>query len=126
MSMKWLGRALVRDFAMKSPLLIALIAAIVIGAGGGLAAMNNACKKSHHPWCASIMATIAEGLMNAPIPPASVMMSTIRRVSSHLPGCAFEAPAYLGCRGDGDVRRGYQWLPRLTADQSAARGVVFY
>jgi hypothetical protein len=53
MSMKWLGRALVREFAMKSPLLIVLIAAIVIGAGGGLAAMNNACKKSHHPWCAS-------------------------------------------------------------------------
>jgi hypothetical protein len=53
MSMKWLGGALVREFAMKSPLLIALIAAIVIGAGGGLAAMNNACKKSHHSWCAS-------------------------------------------------------------------------
>ena len=44
--------ALVREFAMKTPLLIVLIAAIVIGAGGGLAAMNNACKKSHHPWCA--------------------------------------------------------------------------
>jgi hypothetical protein len=27
------------------------------------------------------MATIAEGLINAPMPPASVMMSTIKRVS---------------------------------------------
>jgi hypothetical protein len=43
--------ALVREFAMKTPLLIVLIA-VIIGAGGGLAAMNNACKKSHHPWCA--------------------------------------------------------------------------
>jgi len=53
MSMKWLGWALVREFAMKSPLLNALIAAIVVDAGGGLAAKNNACKKSHHAWCAS-------------------------------------------------------------------------
>ena len=53
MRVKWLGRALVREFAMKSPVLIALIAAIVIGAGGGLAAMNNACIKGHHSWCAS-------------------------------------------------------------------------
>ena len=45
--------ALVREFAMKTPLLIVFIAAIVIGAGGGLAAMNNACKKGHHSWCAS-------------------------------------------------------------------------
>ena len=37
--------ALVREFAMKTPLLIVLIA-VIIGAGGGLAAMNNACKKS--------------------------------------------------------------------------------
>jgi hypothetical protein len=33
--------------------LIALIATIVPGAGGGLATMNSACKTSHHSWCAS-------------------------------------------------------------------------
>jgi len=38
---------------MKSPLLIALIAVIVLGAGSGLAAMNKACKNSHHCWSAS-------------------------------------------------------------------------
>jgi hypothetical protein len=55
MRVKWLGRALAREFAMKSPLSIALIviAVIIIGAGGGLAAMNNACKTGHHSWCAS-------------------------------------------------------------------------
>jgi hypothetical protein len=31
-----------------------------------------------------------------------------------------EAPAYSGLSGDGDVRRGCQWLPRLAADQGAA------
>jgi hypothetical protein len=50
MRVKWLGRA---EFAMKRPLLIALIAVIVLGAGSGLAAMHNACKKGHHSWCAS-------------------------------------------------------------------------
>jgi hypothetical protein len=38
---------------MKSPLLIALTAAIVLVAGSGLAAMNHACKNSYHSWCAS-------------------------------------------------------------------------
>jgi hypothetical protein len=38
---------------MRNPLLIVFIAAIVLGAGAGLAAMNNACKTSHHSWCAS-------------------------------------------------------------------------
>jgi hypothetical protein len=37
----------------KRLLLIALIAVIFIGAGAGLTAMNNACKKGHHSWCAS-------------------------------------------------------------------------
>jgi hypothetical protein len=36
---------------MKTPLLIVLTA-IVLGAGGALAIMNNACKISHHAWCA--------------------------------------------------------------------------
>jgi hypothetical protein len=45
---------------MKRPLLIALIAAIVVGAGSGLAAMNNACKRSHHSWCASNYSLIEE------------------------------------------------------------------
>ena len=37
---------------MKTPLLIALVA-VVLGVGSTLAIMNNACKSSHHAWCAS-------------------------------------------------------------------------
>lgn len=38
---------------MKSPLLIMLTAAVVLlGTGSTLAVMNNACKTSHHSWCA--------------------------------------------------------------------------
>jgi hypothetical protein len=38
---------------MKSPLLIMLTAAVVLlGTGSTLALMNNACKTSHHSWCA--------------------------------------------------------------------------
>jgi hypothetical protein len=38
---------------MKSPLLIVLTAAVVLlGTGSTLALMNNACKTSHHSWCA--------------------------------------------------------------------------
>jgi hypothetical protein len=37
---------------MKNPLLIVL-AVVVLGAGSVLAVMNNACKSSHHAWCAS-------------------------------------------------------------------------
>ncbi len=36
---------------MKTPLLIVLTA-VVLGAGSALAVMNNACKSSHHAWCA--------------------------------------------------------------------------
>jgi hypothetical protein len=36
---------------MKTPLLIVL-AVTALGAGSALAAMNNACKSGHHPWCA--------------------------------------------------------------------------
>jgi hypothetical protein len=36
---------------MKTPLLIVLTA-IVLGVGSTLAIMNNACKSSHHTWCA--------------------------------------------------------------------------
>ena len=37
---------------MKLPLLIVL-AVVVLGTGSALAVMNNACKSSHHAWCAS-------------------------------------------------------------------------
>jgi len=36
---------------MKTPLLIVLAAAL-LGAGGALAMMNNACKSNHYTWCA--------------------------------------------------------------------------
>jgi hypothetical protein len=36
---------------MKTPVLIVL-GALALVAGGGLAIMNNACKSSHHTWCA--------------------------------------------------------------------------
>jgi hypothetical protein len=36
---------------MKAPLLIVL-GAVVLLTGSGLAIMNNACKSSHHAWCA--------------------------------------------------------------------------
>ena len=38
---------------MKAPLLIVL-AVVVLGTGSALAVMNNACKSSHHTWCAPI------------------------------------------------------------------------
>jgi hypothetical protein len=38
---------------MKTPLLIVLTV-VVLGTGSGLAVMNNACKSSHHAWCAPI------------------------------------------------------------------------
>jgi hypothetical protein len=38
---------------MKTPLLIA-ITAFVLVTGSTLAIMNNACKSSHHSWCAPI------------------------------------------------------------------------
>jgi multisubunit Na+/H+ antiporter MnhC subunit len=38
---------------MKIPLLIVLTA-VVVGVGSTLAIMNNACKSSHHEWCAPI------------------------------------------------------------------------
>jgi len=41
------------EVAMKTPLLMVLGAAVLL-AGGGLALMNNACKSSHHSWCAPI------------------------------------------------------------------------
>jgi hypothetical protein len=37
---------------MKNPLIIALVTAVVLGTGSTLAAMNHACKSSHHSWCA--------------------------------------------------------------------------
>jgi hypothetical protein len=38
---------------MKTPLLIVL-AVVVLRAGSTLAVMNNACKSSHHAWCAPV------------------------------------------------------------------------
>ena len=38
---------------MKTPLSIVLVAVVLV-AGGGLAIMNNACKSSHHGWCAPV------------------------------------------------------------------------
>jgi hypothetical protein len=37
---------------MKTPVVIALAVAVVLGAGSGLAAMNHACKTGQHAWCA--------------------------------------------------------------------------
>ena len=45
--------ARISEVAMKTPLLIVL-AVVVLGAGSALAIMNNACKSSHHAWCAPI------------------------------------------------------------------------
>ena len=39
------------EVAMKTPLLI-VVAAIVFVTGSTLGIMNNACKSSHHSWCA--------------------------------------------------------------------------
>jgi hypothetical protein len=38
---------------MKIRLLIALTL-VALGAGSALAVMNNACKSSHHSWCAPV------------------------------------------------------------------------
>lgn len=40
------------EAAMKTPVLILLILVVLV-AGSALAIMNNACKSSHHAWCAS-------------------------------------------------------------------------
>jgi hypothetical protein len=42
----------VREVDMKIPVLIVL-ALVLLGTGGTLAFMNNACKSSQHSWCAS-------------------------------------------------------------------------
>jgi hypothetical protein len=39
---------------MKAPLLI-VIGVVALVAGSGLAIMNNACKSSHHGWCAPVL-----------------------------------------------------------------------
>ena len=38
---------------MKARLLI-VMSVVVLVAGSGLAIMNNACKSSHHGWCAPV------------------------------------------------------------------------
>ena len=37
---------------MKIPLFVAVTAVVLLATGSVLAVMNNACKTSHHPWCA--------------------------------------------------------------------------
>ena len=44
----------ISEVAMKTPLLIVLAVVVLGGAGSALAVMNNACKSSHHTWCAPI------------------------------------------------------------------------
>jgi hypothetical protein len=46
-----LVRDRISEVAMKTPLLTVL-AVVVLGAGSTLPVMNNACKSSHHAWCA--------------------------------------------------------------------------
>jgi len=39
---------------MKTPLFLIVLTVFVLAAGSTLAVMNNACKSSHHAWCAPI------------------------------------------------------------------------
>ena len=49
----WQARgAQIASLAMKTPLWIALTLVVVLGAGSGLAVLNQACKTGHHTWCA--------------------------------------------------------------------------
>ena len=41
---------------MKTPLIIVLVAVVLVIVST-LAVMNNACKRSHHAWCAPISGT---------------------------------------------------------------------
>jgi hypothetical protein len=45
------GIRVVGRVSMKAPIWI-LLTAVVLVATGSLAIMNNACKSSHHTWCA--------------------------------------------------------------------------
>jgi hypothetical protein len=47
-----LGGPRFASLAMKTPLWIALTLVVVLGAGSGLAVLNQACKTGHHTWCA--------------------------------------------------------------------------
>ena len=42
---------------MKSALLFAFAVVALLGTGSTLAIMNNACKISHHSWCAPVSIT---------------------------------------------------------------------
>jgi hypothetical protein len=39
------------ETGMNKPIAIILTALVLVVAGAALAAMNNACKNNHHPWC---------------------------------------------------------------------------
>jgi hypothetical protein len=39
------------EVAMKTPLVMIIVALIVLGAGSALATLNNACKSGPHAWC---------------------------------------------------------------------------
>jgi hypothetical protein len=41
------------EVAMKTPLVVIIVAAIALGAASMLGRLNNACKSGHHAWCAS-------------------------------------------------------------------------
>src|SRR6516165_7329428 len=60
--LRFIGTAIVRargcwgtrssEATMKIPLFVAVTAVVLLATGSVLAVMNNACKTSHHPWCA--------------------------------------------------------------------------
>ncbi len=42
------------DEVVMKMLLLIVVAVVVLGAGSALAVMNNACKSTHHAWCAPV------------------------------------------------------------------------
>ena len=48
-----------REVAMRTPAVIFVVALLI--AGGAPALMNNACKTSHHTWCAPTVSAVPHG-----------------------------------------------------------------
>ena len=44
---------------MRTPAMIFVV--VLLAAGGALALMNNACKTSHHTWCAPTVSAVPHG-----------------------------------------------------------------
>jgi hypothetical protein len=44
---------------MRTPAIIFVV--VLLAAGGTLAVMNNACKTSHHSWCAPTASVVPHG-----------------------------------------------------------------